>query len=82
MLLPDELNREKNFYVIAFDMIIAITPPDSRSNFFYTCNCEKLVLNVLLMFLIRIFLAFLLASLLVVTILIFIFKAVRTEISR
>ena len=36
-------------------MIIAITLPNSRSNFFSTCNCEKLVLNILLMFLIRVF---------------------------
>ena len=58
-----------------FDMIIAISPPNSRSNFFLACNFKKLVLNVLLMFLIRVFfvsagiklvVSFFLATLLVV----------------
>ena len=39
----------------AFDMIIAISPPNFRSNFFLACNLEKLVLDFLLMFLIRVF---------------------------
>ena len=47
-LLPDELNKRQISKLSAFYMIIAISPPNSWSNFLLACNYEKLVLNILL----------------------------------
>ena len=45
-LLPDELNKRLISKLSAFYMIIAISPPNSWSNFLLACNYEKLVLKI------------------------------------
>ena len=45
MLSPDEINK-KSSNLSAFHTIVAISPPNARSNSVLECNFEELVLNV------------------------------------